>query len=217
MPKEAPLRRGLFFIDKETKTLAATPYILHNLGMQDAMAAWRGGGGAFGMIDRERQIIDQIPHLRRYAAALLRDRDAADDLVQECLARAVDRLHSWRPNGSMRAWLFTILHNLHVNQLRDRHREGALHAPVGDIERQPAPPAQDASLALRDLSAALAQLPDEQRSVILLVGLEGLSYADAATVTGAPLGTVMSRLSRGRERLRSLMDNETASSPRRTK
>ncbi len=107
------------------------------------------------------------------------------DLVQECLARAVGRLDSWQPDGSMRAWLFTILHNLHVNQLRDRGREGALQSSAGDIERHPVPPAQDASLALRDLSAALAQLPDEQRSVILLVGLEGLSYADAATVTGA--------------------------------
>ncbi len=92
----------------------------------------------------------------------------------------------------MRAWLFTILHNLHVNQLRDRGRDGALRAPGGDIERQAAAPGQDASLALRDLSAALARLPEEQRSVILLVGLEGLSYADAATATGAPIGTVMS-------------------------
>jgi RNA polymerase sigma-70 factor (ECF subfamily) len=162
--------------------------------------------GALGMIDRERQIVDLIPHLRRYAVALLRDRDAADDLVQECLTRAVDRLHTWRPTGSMRAWLFTILHNLHVNQLRDRGREGVLRASAGAVDRQVAAPAQDANLALRDLSAALARLPEEQRSVVLLIGLEGLSYADAATVTGAPLGTVMSRLARGRERLRRMMD-----------
>lgn len=162
------------------------------------------------MIDRQRQIVDQIPHLRRYAAALLRDRDGADDLVQECLMRAVDRLHSWRPDASMRVWLFTILHNLHLNRLRDAKRDGALGAPAGDVDSRATPPAQDASLALRDLSAALARLPEEQRSVILLVGLEGLSYAEAATVTGAPVGTVMSRLSRGREWLRHLMDNGNA-------
>jgi RNA polymerase sigma-70 factor (ECF subfamily) len=167
------------------------------------------------MIDRERQVIDQIPHLRRYAAALLGDRDAADDLVQDCLTRAVDRLDSWRPDSSMRAWLFTILHNLYVNQRRDQGRQGALYAPTGDIDRQTTPPSQDASLALRDISAALAQLSPEQRSVILLVGLEGLSYADAAMVTGAPLGTVMSRLARGRERLRQIMDEGGTPAPKR--
>jgi RNA polymerase sigma-70 factor (ECF subfamily) len=199
----------LFLIYRETKILAATPYILHNPGMQRAVVA-RCREDALGMIDRERQIVEQIPHLRRYAVALLRNRDAADDLVQDCLTRAVSRLHTWRPGSSMRAWLFTILHNLHVNQLRDRSRQGALYAPVGDIDRQATPPSQDSSLALRDISAALAQLPDEQRSVILLIGLEGLSYADAATVTGAPLGTVMPRLARGRERLRKIMDNGPA-------
>ena len=162
------------------------------------------------MIDRGRQIVDQIAHLRRYAAALLHDRDAADDLVQDCLTRAMDRLHTWRPSGSMRAWLLTILHNLHVNQLRDHGRNSALRRLGGDIDRQTAPPAQDASLSLRDLSAALAQLPAWQRSVGLLVGLEGLSYEDAAAVTGAPLRTVMSRLARGREQLRYLMDSGAA-------
>ena len=90
-----------------------------------------------------------------------------------------------------------------------------MYAPVGDIYRQTAPPSQDSSLVLRDISAALAQLPEEQRSVILLIGLEGLSYADAATVTGAPLGTVMSRLAHGRERLRKIMDNGAAPAPKR--
>jgi RNA polymerase sigma-70 factor (ECF subfamily) len=196
---------SLVITGRETKLLAATPFIGHNPGMHRAVAVPRREG-ARGMIDRERQVIDQIPHLRRYAAALLGDRDAADDLVQDCLTRAVDRLDSWRPDSSMWAWLFTILHNLYVNQRRDQSRQGALYAPTGDIDRQAVPPSQDSSLALRDISAALAQLSHEQRSVILLVGLEGLSYADAAMVTGAPLGTVMSRLARGRERLRRMMD-----------
>lgn len=160
------------------------------------------------MTDKEDQIVDQIPHLRRYAAALLRDRDAADDLVQDCLARAFDRLHFWQPTGTMRSWLFTILHNLHVNQQRRESRAPEIHADTDTLERQAAPADGDSGLVARDIESALAQLPEEQRVVVLLVGLEGLSYADVASVTDAPLGTVMSRLSRGRERLREIMDSE---------
>ncbi|NKB55394.1 MAG: sigma-70 family RNA polymerase sigma factor [Alphaproteobacteria bacterium] len=169
------------------------------------------------MTDKEDQIVKQIPHLRRYAAALLRDRDAADDLVQDCLARAFDRLHLWHPSGTMRTWLFTILHNLHVNQTRKRGREPVIRSDTENLERQPTPSDQDTGLVARDLVNALEQLPDEQRSVILLVGLEGLSYADAAEVTGAPVGTVMSRLSRGRERLRQIMDSQPETPLRRIK
>lgn len=160
------------------------------------------------MRDIESQIVAQIPHLRRYATALLRDRDAADDLVQDCLTRAIGRSHLWRPDGALRAWLFTILHNLHVNQLRKRGRAPDIHSDTDSLERLPAPRDQDSGLALRDLSNALGQLSEEQRSVVLLVGLEGLSYAETAAVTGAPVGTVMSRLSRGREQLREIMESE---------
>lgn len=160
------------------------------------------------MTDKADQIVDQIPHLRRYASALLRDRDAADDLVQDCLARAIDRLHLWQPTGTIRAWLFTILHNLYVNQSRSRSRQPEIRADTDDLERQATPSDQDTGLVARDLLNALDQLPDEQRSVILLVGLEGLSYADVAAITGAPLGTVMSRLSRGRERLRQILESQ---------
>jgi RNA polymerase sigma-70 factor (ECF subfamily) len=160
------------------------------------------------MTSEERQIIEQIPHLRRYARALLRDRDAADDLVQECLARAMDRLHTWRPDGAMRSWLFTILHNLYVNQRRKESRSPDLRADSDGLDAESAPADHDAGLAVRDIAAALGRLPQEQRSTILLVGLEGLSYEEAATVTGVPVGTVMSRLARGREKLRELMETE---------
>ena len=157
------------------------------------------------MISRERQIIDQIPHLRRYARALVRDHDAADDLVQECLARAMVRLHAWQPSGTMRGWLFTILHNLHVNQLRRDGRSPEIHSDTDSVGRETSPGNHESGLAVRDIAAALATLPEEQRSVILLIGLEGLTYAEAATVTDVPVGTVMSRLARGRERLREIM------------
>ena len=169
------------------------------------------------MTDKEDEIVDQIPHLRRYAAALLHDRDAADDLVQDCLARAFDRLHLWQPTGTIRSWLFTILHNLHVNQALKQGREPDIRSDTDDLERQPMPPDADAGLIARDIASALEQLPDEQRSVVLLVGLEGFSYADVAEITDTPLGTVMSRLSRGRERLRQIMDAQPVSPLRRVK
>lgn len=162
------------------------------------------------MTDKEDLILDQIPHLRRYAAALLRDRDDADDLVQDCLARAFDRIHLWQPSGTMRAWLFTILHNLHVSQLRKHGREPDIRSDTEHLERQPAASDAESGLLARDIANALAQLPEEQRSVVLLVGLEGMSYADVAAITEVPLGTVMSRLSRGRDRLRQIMDAQPA-------
>lgn len=169
------------------------------------------------MTSKEEQIVDQIPHLRRYAMALLRDRDAADDLVQDCLARAFDRLHLWQPTGTMRTWLFTILHNLHANQARKQSRAPEIRSDTDGLERQSGMSDTGAGLAVRDIADALAQLSEEQRSAVLLVGLEGLSYADVAAITEAPLGTVMSRLSRGRERLRQIMENQTEPSLRRVK
>jgi len=169
------------------------------------------------MTSKERQIIDQIPHLRRYARALLRDSDAADDLVQECLTRAMGRLDTWRPDTSMRHWLFTILHNIYVNLRRKQSRSPDVRSDSDGIDREPAPAEHDSGLSVRDLTVALGRLPEEQRSTILLVGLEGLSYAEAAAVTGVPVGTVMSRLARGREKLREMMQAEHSSPLRRVK
>ena len=146
-----------------------------------------------------------IPRLRRYARALNRDPAAADDLVQDCLARAFAKQHLWQEGTDLRAWLFTILHNQYVNHVRQAVRQGEL-ANLSEAHRSLShAPAQGHSLELRDLDRALAQLPDEQRTIILMVGLEGMSYEAVAEVIGVPVGTVRSRLSRGREALRRLM------------
>jgi RNA polymerase sigma-70 factor, ECF subfamily len=157
------------------------------------------------VVDIYHSIEAEIPRLRRYARALARDVVAADDLVQDCLARALGKLHLWQEGTDLRAWLFTILHNQYVNQVRRAVREGTA---VGLSETEPAltrAPDQGRRLELRDLERAIAKLPDEQRSVILLVGLEGMRYEEVAEVLAVPVGTVRSRLSRGREALRRLM------------
>jgi RNA polymerase sigma-70 factor (ECF subfamily) len=150
-------------------------------------------------------LIACIPRLRRYARALLGAHGHADDLVQDTVERGWRKLGSWRAGSDMRAWLFGIMHNLHV----DRLRHGSLPtAPLEDAlpVADSAPGAEpSARLAVRDLDAALAQLPPEQRSVLLLVALEDMSYEEVAATLEIPLGTVMSRLSRGRERLRLVM------------
>jgi RNA polymerase sigma factor (sigma-70 family) len=154
-------------------------------------------------------ILAEIPRLRRYARALLGDRTAADDLVQDTLERAWSRLHQWRAGSDMRAWLFGIMHNLRVDLLR-RPRLSTQSIDTDDFEL-PTRPTQADALELRDIESALGQLADEQREVMLLVALEEMSYADVATTLGIPVGTVMSRLSRGRERLRLIMAGQTAS------
>src|SRR5690348_4532528 len=148
----------------------------------------------------------EIPRLRRYARALTRDVTRADDLVQNCLTRAVAKQHLWQPGTDLRAWLFTILHNQHVNDVRRSVREGVSvaveeMAPVLTVH-----PGALAALELRDLEAAIGKLPQEQRQVILLVGLEGMRYEEVALILGIPVGTVRSRLSRGRDQLRRLME-----------
>ncbi len=154
--------------------------------------------------DGERLLV-WLPRLRRYARALAGQRDDADDLVQDTLERAWARLHLWRGVADMRAWLFGIMHNLHA----EGARRPRLHTVTIDDDatpEQPVAPAQGERLAVRDLQAALDALPVEQKEVLLLIGLEDMSYADAAATLGIPIGTVMSRLARGRERLRNLMD-----------
>jgi len=151
-----------------------------------------------------REIEAEIPRLRRYARALTRDLIAADDLVQECLTRALSKLHLWQQGTDLRAWLFTILHNQYINHVLRTAREGTA---IGLSEREPLlarAPQQGSRLELRDLERAIAKLPRTQRSVILLVGLEGMSYGEVATALGVPVGTIRSRLSRGREALRRL-------------
>ncbi len=153
------------------------------------------------------RIVEFIPRLRRYARALVGDRARADDLVQDTLERAWNKFHLWRPGSDLRAWLFTVMHNVHVNQVRASRD----HAMLDDDGAEMAvAAAQGAGLELRDLERALALIPAEQREVLLLVALEDLSYAEVALALGIPIGTVMSRLSRAREKLRILMHGAVA-------
>ncbi|MDB5557199.1 MAG: polymerase subunit sigma-24 [Enterovirga sp.] len=154
-----------------------------------------------------------IPALRRYAWVLLRDHEAADDLVQDCLERAVSRWRLRRRDGDLKAWLFAIQHNLFIDGLRRRRREllRVDSDQVPDIAAHGVE--QESRAALRDILACLDALPAEQRAVILLVGVEDLSYEEAARVLDIPIGTVMSRLSRGRERLRGMLDAGSGAQP----
>jgi RNA polymerase sigma-70 factor, ECF subfamily len=157
-----------------------------------------------------RLIEAEIPRLRRYARALLRDRDCADDLVQDTLVRGLDEVHLYHSGTNLRAWLFTIMHNQHVNSVRRsvKRREAIIVEKV-----QPASPApQISNLELRDVENAIARLSAEQRATLLLVGLEGMKYEEVAEICDAPIGTVRSRLSRARESLRQMIEGRVASS-----
>lgn len=145
-----------------------------------------------------------VPRLRRYARALVGERAAAEDLVQDTVERGWARLADWQGGSDMRAWLFSIMHNLRI----DQRRRGELDTePLDEDTPLPAAPGQVcAGLELRELDAALRLLPEAQREILLLVGLEEMRYEDVAQALGIPVGTVMSRLSRAREKLRALMD-----------
>lgn len=157
-------------------------------------------------------IREQIPRLRRYARALTSQREAADDLVQDTLERALSRAALFRPGGDPRPWLFTIMHNIFVNQVRSAAARRTVALDPDLAEPASHDTTQD-GLALRDLDRALAQVPDDQREILLLVGLENLSYAETAAILGVPVGTVMSRLSRGRGKLRHALAGEPEASP----
>ena len=149
-----------------------------------------------------------IPRLRRYALALTGQRDAADDLVQDALERAWRKRALWQPGSDLRAWLFTVMHNVHVNRVRASHpTEGLdeLRADERGAHSAPPGPSGETRVMVSELGHALMRLSDEQREVVLLIGLEQMTYAEAAAVIEVPVGTVMSRLSRGREKLRLML------------
>ena len=144
-----------------------------------------------------------VGSLRRYALVLTRDPVAADDLVQETLVKAIARADSWQPGTDLRPWLFRILHNTHVSELRKKKvRQDA--AP--DLPRPVQPESQHAQVELNQVLAALDELPEAQRKPIILIALKEMSYAEAARSLNLPLGTFMSRLGRGREALRKLVN-----------
>ena len=159
------------------------------------------------MSDFDSRIEEIIPRLRRYARALTGDGGAADDLVQDTLERAWVKLHLWRRGSDLRAWLFTIMHNVYVNQVRSRHDEVLVDDDSLDAPQRPT---QTDLLEVRDIDAALRRLPADQREVLLLVALERMSYSEAARALSIPIGTVMSRLARAREKLRVLLDSDPA-------
>lgn len=150
------------------------------------------------MTDPDR-IVELIPRLRRYARALVGERDHADDLVQDTLERAWSKLHLFKAGTDLRAWLFTVMHNVHVNRVRSARPSAPLDESLPELQQ--AVPQADV-LSIRDLDRALALLPVEQREALLLVALEEMSYEETARALGIPIGTVMSRLSRAREKLR---------------
>ena len=154
-------------------------------------------------------ILAELPRLRRYARALVGNREAADDLVQDTLERAWTRVSQWQRGSDLRSWLLAIMHNLRIDQMR----RPALHLAVieEDCIDLPARATQADHIELNELGAALTCLPEEQRAVLLLVALEDMSYAEVAATLAIPIGTVMSRLARGRERLRQII--ETRSTP----
>jgi RNA polymerase sigma-70 factor (ECF subfamily) len=154
------------------------------------------------------QFLDEIeaciPSLRRYARALTRDADRADDLVQDCIERAIRKRRLWAPTGPLRAWLFKLLLNIYRNDLRSSRRRGH-QVPLDEMVIEPAvPPPQPGRIALAEMAKALDRLPDEQREALLLVVLDGASYQEAADIIGIPAGTLMSRLGRARAALRTL-------------
>ena len=160
-------------------------------------------------MNKKQAVVEALPHLMRYARALTRNATAADDLVQDCVHRALSRLHLFAEGTNMRAWLFTILHNIHRQGLRANARRtdtAVLDDSVTSTHGIEA--SQPMALAIGDLHEALGRLPEDQRQVVLLVGLEDLSYKEVSEILDIPMGTVMSRLSRGREKLKSLMEGE---------
>lgn len=160
------------------------------------------------MDDRKTAILAEIPRLRRYARALLRDRDAADDLVQDSLERALSRLDNWRSGDSPRRWLFTIMHHLFIDETRrSKRRHETMALPIEAAEERGVPATQLETVESREILDALQRIAPERRAALLMVAIEGFSYAEAANTLGIPAGTLMSRISRGRDELRMLLDD----------
>jgi RNA polymerase sigma-70 factor (ECF subfamily) len=170
--------------------------------------------GAIGepavMDEKRAAILGEIPRLRRYARSLLRDRDAADDLVQDSLERALLHLDNWQTGESPRRWLFTIMHHLFIDQVRKINRRGETPMlPLEAGEALAAPAEQTANIASREIVEALQAISPDRRAALVLVAIEGFSYAEAANMLGVPAGTLMSRIARGREELRALLEDTT--------
>src|SRR3981081_1589987 len=158
-------------------------------------------------MDEAKRLVELIPRLRPYARPRGGERASADDLVQDTLERAWAKLHLYRRGTDLRAWLFTVMHNVHVNKTRATRASDSLDDEMPELAQRAV---QGDALVVRDLDRSIALLPAEQRSVLLLVTLEDRSYEEVARTLGTPMGTVMSRRSRGREKLRAMMLGQQA-------
>lgn len=171
-------------------------------GLADGRGARRQDADIYSLIEAE------IPRLRRYARYLCRDVDRADDLVQDCLTRAIAKIHTYEPGTNLRGWLFVILRNAYFSELR-RHRHE--FEPLDDLSEHPSlttPGHDQTSVTLGELKEAFLRLSQEHREVIVLVAMEGMPYEAAAAILDVPVGTVRSRLSRARQALRLAIDGE---------
>src|ERR687892_1633689 len=168
----------------------------------------RDCAGEGGHVQRTIDLIEaEIPRLRRYARYLAREADRADDLVQECLTRAISKIDSWTPGTNLRAWLFVILRNCHINEVRRGQRTSLIGEVSSDYDVVPTPASQEAHMSLLEVRNAYLNLSEEHREVLLLVAIEGLQYEEAAGILQIPVGTIRSRLSRARQTLRDALDD----------
>lgn len=163
------------------------------------------------MNDRQKAILAEIPRLRRYARSLMRDADRADDLVQDSLERAFVRLGNWQTGENPRRWLFTIMHNIFIDTVRKDRRRGETvnHSELETSQSQGAD--QHDKLVVRDVLEALQRIDPDRRAALMLVAVEGFSYAEAADILEVPAGTLMSRIARGRAELRRVLDDDARS------
>jgi RNA polymerase sigma-70 factor (ECF subfamily) len=154
-------------------------------------------------------VIGQLAALRRYALSLVRDPSDAEDLVHDALVKAYERQSTFRTGANIRNWLMSIVHNTHIDRLRQRHSQARRHESAAQLAEPSLPPNQDHSVRLRQLRGAFFALPEEQREALHLVAIEELSYQEAADALGIPVGTLMSRISRARARLRDIEQADT--------
>jgi RNA polymerase sigma-70 factor (ECF subfamily) len=169
-------------------------------------------------MDFRSQLASELPPLRRFARALTGDPALADDLVQDCVERALNKSHLYDPSRPLRAWLYAVLRNLYISGLRRNSRSTIVKTVDDLIDGEDAvPPAQEERLSISSVSAALDRLAAQHREVIVLVGLEEMSYRDVSEILGVPIGTVMSRLSRAREHLKQILEDRGHTVLRRVK
>lgn len=160
------------------------------------------------MNDVRKQIEKHLPALQRYAMSLAYNPTTAQDLVQECAVRALSKAHLYNSGSNLRAWLFTILHNLHISEARQRAKWPSVQNPEDAIDRLAVQPAQPAATMLNDVGDAMAQLPKQLRRVLMSVGVEGKTYEEVSQEFHIPIGTVKSRCSRARQMLHHRLNSQ---------